>query len=62
MVGPLREADLQVPAGQFVLIGNSGDTMATVSGADSVLVYNSSTGSYIESTQLAAGQGAWALC
>jgi hypothetical protein len=52
---------VQLPAGQFVMIGNPGDTMASVSGADSVLVYNSSTGKYNQSTQLAAGQGAWAI-
>lgn len=52
---------IQLPAGQFVLIGNSGDTTATVSGADTVFVYNPSTGSYNQTTQLAAGQGAWAI-
>ncbi|HTE84063.1 MAG TPA: hypothetical protein VK821_04970, partial [Dehalococcoidia bacterium] len=52
---------VQLPAGQFVMIGNSGDTTATVSGADSVFVYSSATGSYNQSTQLAAGQGAWAF-
>lgn len=52
---------VQLPAGQFVMIGNSGDTTATVSGADTVLVYNPSSGSYNQTTQLAAGQGAWAI-
>jgi hypothetical protein len=52
---------VQLPPGQYVMIGNSGDTAATVSGADSVLVYNPSTGGYSQTTQLAAGQGAWAV-
>jgi len=52
---------VQLPPGQYVMIGNSGDTAATVSGADSVLVYNPSTGSYNQTNQLAAGQGAWAI-
>jgi hypothetical protein len=52
---------VQLPPGQFVMIGNSGDTAATVSGADSVLVYNPSNGGYSQTTQLAAGQGAWAI-
>jgi hypothetical protein len=52
---------LQLPAGEFVMIGNSGNTTATVSGADTVLVYNPGTSSYLQTTQLAAGQGAWAI-
>jgi len=52
---------VQLPAGQFVMIGNPGDTTATVSGADAVLVYNPSTQSYNQTTQLAPGQGAWAI-
>jgi hypothetical protein len=51
---------VQVPAHQYVMIGNPGNTVATVSGADVVLIYNPSSGSYIPTTQLAAGQGGWA--
>jgi len=52
---------VQLPAGQYVMIGNAGDTPATVSGADSVLIYSPSSGNYVQTTQLAAGQGAWAI-
>jgi hypothetical protein len=52
---------IPLPAGQFVLIGNPGDTTATVSGADAVLVYDASTASYQQSTYLVAGEGAWAI-
>ena len=52
---------VSLPAGQWVMIGNPGDTAATVSGADTVMVYDPTSGSYTPSTQLGPGQGAWAL-
>jgi hypothetical protein len=52
---------VQLPAGQFVMIGNAGNTVATVTGADSVLVYNPTTASYTQTNQLQPGQGAWAV-
>jgi len=48
-----------LPAGHFVEIGNPGDTVATVSGADIVLTWNG--GQYTQVTQLNPGQGAWAF-
>ena len=54
-------ATVQLPAGQFVMIGNSGDSTARVSGADIVLVFDPSANSYSQTTSLAAGQGAWAV-
>ncbi len=49
-----------LPAGQFVMVGNPGITVATVSGADTVLAYDASSGNYTQTTQLQPGQGAWA--
>jgi len=62
-IGLVNPASMTVPlpAGQFVLIGTPGDTTATVSGADAVLVYDASTSTYHQSTLLAAGEGAWAV-
>jgi len=62
-IGLVNPASMTVPlpAGRFVLIGNPGDTTATVSGADAVLVYDTSTGTYHQSTLLAAGEGGWAV-
>jgi hypothetical protein len=48
-----------LPSGQFVLIGNPGNTVATVSGADIVLTWNG--GQYTQAGELNPGQGAWAL-
>jgi hypothetical protein len=44
----------------YVMIGNSGTTSATVTGADVVYVYNPSTG-YQATNVLLPGQGAWVL-
>ena len=52
---------VQLPALKWVMIGNPGDTNATVTGADTVLVYDPVGQSYRQTTQLAPGQGAWAL-
>jgi hypothetical protein len=54
-------ASVQLPAGQFVMIGNAGDTTATVSGADTVLVFDSGSATYTQGTSLAPGAGAWAM-
>ncbi len=50
-----------LPADHWVMIGNPGDTTATVSGADTVLTYNPAIANYVPATQLQPGQGAWAL-
>jgi hypothetical protein len=60
MVSP-QTITVMLPPGQWIQIGNAGDTPATVSGADIVYVYNPSSSSYDQTTQLAAGQGAWAI-
>lgn len=52
---------VSLPPGQFVMIGNPGDSPATVSGADVLLVFNTATNNYAQTNQLAPGQGAWAL-
>lgn len=44
-----------------IMIGNSGSTTATVTGADSVLTYDATSGTYAQVTQLAPGQGAWTV-
>jgi hypothetical protein len=51
---------VQVPAQQYVMVGNPGNTVATVAGADVVLVWNASTGGYTQTSQLQPGQGGWA--
>lgn len=50
---------VQAPAGQFFQIGNAGNTNATVSGADVVDAFNPATNSYVQTTTLTPGQGAW---
>jgi hypothetical protein len=52
---------VQLPPGQFVLIGNPGDTAATVTGADTVLTFSASSNSYSQATTLPPGQGAWVM-
>jgi len=52
-------AAVQLPPGQFVMIGNGGDTPATVTGADHVFTYDAAAG-YTQTNTLAPGQGAWA--
>jgi hypothetical protein len=49
-----------LPAGQWVMIGNAGNTVATVTGADVVYIYSASSG-YQATTSLVPGQGAWAI-
>jgi plastocyanin len=50
---------IPLPAGQYVLIGNSSSMPMTVAGADSVLTYDPLRG-YQSATVLQPGQGAWA--
>jgi hypothetical protein len=52
-------ATVQLPPGQFVMIGNGGDAPATVTGADHVFTYSPTAG-YTQTNTLAPGQGAWA--
>lgn len=52
---------VQLPPGQWVMVGNPGTTTATVSGADSVLIYDPGSGNYNQTTQLQPGQGAWTV-
>ena len=57
-------ASMPVAAGQWQQIGNPfADSSATVCGAgvsSTVFTYDPTTGVYIQSTTLRAGQGAWA--
>jgi hypothetical protein len=51
---------VQLPPGQFVMIGNPGGGTATVSGANAVvLTFNPTSNNYTPTSQLAPGQGAW---
>jgi len=59
MVTPAT-VSVQLPPGQFVLIGNPGNTNATVTGAGTVLVFNPTTSAYTAASTLAPGTGAWA--
>jgi hypothetical protein len=49
-----------LPALQWIMIGNPGNTPANVSGADVVYTYSVS-GGYQQTTSLLPGQGAWAI-
>jgi hypothetical protein len=59
--GSASPVTVQLPPGQWVLIGNPGSTSATVSGADTVLVLSPGSTSYSPGSTLAPGQGAWAV-
>jgi hypothetical protein len=48
-----------LPAGQWIMIANPGNTTATVTGADVVYVYDGVQ--YQVAASLAPGQGAWAI-
>jgi hypothetical protein len=56
----VQTATIPLTAGQFILVGNPGNTPATVTGADVVYVYDAASGSYIAVTTLQPGEGAWA--
>jgi hypothetical protein len=49
-----------LPPGQWVMIGNPGNTPANVSGADVVYTYSATNG-YQPTTTLQPGQGGWAI-
>jgi PKD repeat protein len=51
----------QLPRGQYIMIANPGNTGAAVSGADSVVIFDPASNSYLPATSLAPGQGAWAI-
>jgi hypothetical protein len=51
---------VNLPAQQWVMIGNPRGTPATVIGADAVYVYAPTTG-YTATWSLSPGQGAWAF-
>ncbi len=53
---------LQLPAGQYVLIGNPANEPVSVSpGADLLFTFNPAGNSYVSTTVLLPGQGAWAF-
>ena len=52
---------VQLAPGQFILIGNPGNTRATVAGADTLLAIDPSSGALVPATSLAPGQGAWCM-
>lgn len=59
--GP-QSASVQVPPGQFAMIGNpSASRAVTVSGADVVYTFDPTQNSYVTTTTLQPGQGAWVL-
>jgi PKD repeat protein len=58
--GSTGAVSVPLAAGGYVMIGNSGTTPATVSGADAVLIYDP-IGGYQPATVLEPGQGAWAF-
>jgi hypothetical protein len=51
---------VDLPAGQFITIGDPYSVPASVAGADAVYTYDPTTGSYQATTTLQPGQGAWA--
>jgi plastocyanin len=55
-----QSMSVQLPAGQFVMVGDPGGTPVTVTGADTVLTYDAANG-YQPVTKLNPGQGAWAF-
>jgi PKD repeat protein len=58
-VGP-QTISVNLPARQWVMVGNPGSTTATVAGADIVYTYAAGPG-YQTATTLLPGQGAWAI-
>jgi len=55
-----QPAPVPIPAGSFVLLGDSGGSALTVSGADAVWTYSPTSGSYTQTTTLLPGQAGWA--
>lgn len=60
-VCPAQTTTMPLPAGQWVLIQNTTNLTATVSGADVVDVWNPFLQSYQQTTLVPPGQSAWAL-
>jgi hypothetical protein len=58
-LAPGQAASVPLPAGHWVMVGNPGSGAATVTGADYMVVFNTSVGQYQPTTSLQAGQGAW---
>ena len=52
---------VRLPANQWMLIGNSGDDPAIVTGADEVFIYDTVSDAYIETYTIPAYTGAWAI-
>lgn len=57
--GPASPITVNVPAGQYIMIGNPFATSATVSGADVSYVYDAMTGDYTLTALVTSGHGAW---
>lgn len=59
--GGSASVTIDVPAGQYVMLGNPSLRPATVSGADLVYVFDPNANGYVATTTLQPGQGAWVL-
>lgn len=57
---PSGSTTVPLPAGQAVIIGNGGDTVATVTGMDSLVVWDPVQQTWTQTTTLKAGQGGFA--
>lgn len=55
-----QPAPVSLPAGDYVLLGNSSGTTVTVSGADEIWTYNPTSSAYAQTTTLNPGQAGWA--
>jgi hypothetical protein len=53
-------ASVSLPPAHWIMVANPDLASVSISGADSVYVYDPSSGSYFRTTTLAVGQGAWA--
>jgi hypothetical protein len=58
--GSIGSLSIQLPAGQWIMVGNPGNSTATVSGVDALFVWDPVAGAYSATKSLAPGQGAWA--
>lgn len=57
---PSGSVTVTIPAGGQVMIGNPGNTVATVTGADAVVTYDPTSSTWSPVSQLQPGQGGWA--
>lgn len=55
----LANPNIPVPAGQWAMIGNPLSQPITVTGADAMYIYDPTAGSYMATTTLQVGQGAF---